>query len=159
MQRIKALVFALAVTAIVPASAFAQATITGTVKDASGAVMPGVTVEATGPAPSGAAVGRHRNQRRLSDPRPPAWHLQAGLFTDRIHAGRARGDRGGRVCRLHHRRRVEGRRVIGNRHGDRRDAGRRRPEREARGHAQRRRHRDPAGHARLRLAAERHARA
>ena len=50
MQRIKTLVFALALTAIVPASAFAQATITGTVKDASGAVMPGVTVEATGPA-------------------------------------------------------------------------------------------------------------
>jgi hypothetical protein len=50
VQRIKTLVFALALTAIVPASAFAQATITGTVKDASGAVMPGVTVEATGPA-------------------------------------------------------------------------------------------------------------
>ena len=34
---------------IVPASAYAQASITGVVKDASGAVLPGVTVEATSP--------------------------------------------------------------------------------------------------------------
>jgi carboxypeptidase family protein len=42
-----AVVFALAVVA--PASAFAQATITGTVKDTSGAVLPGATVEASSP--------------------------------------------------------------------------------------------------------------
>src|SRR5499426_1670365 len=41
-------VVALAVFA--PAIAFAQATITGTVKDSSGAVLPGVTVEASSPA-------------------------------------------------------------------------------------------------------------
>src|SRR6187397_729806 len=34
---------------LVPATAFAQATITGVVKDASGAVLPGVTVEASSP--------------------------------------------------------------------------------------------------------------
>src|ERR671913_666939 len=34
---------------LVPAAAFAQAAITGVVKDASGAVLPGVTVEATSP--------------------------------------------------------------------------------------------------------------
>src|SRR5919108_96160 len=39
-------VAALALTLIVPAIAFAQASISGTVKDASGAVLPGVTVEA-----------------------------------------------------------------------------------------------------------------
>src|SRR5712692_10353030 len=33
-----------------PAAAFAQATIAGTVKDTSGAVLPGVTVEAASPA-------------------------------------------------------------------------------------------------------------
>src|ERR1051325_3914897 len=36
--------------AFLPVAAFAQATIAGTVKDASGAVLPGVTVEATSPA-------------------------------------------------------------------------------------------------------------
>src|SRR4051812_43243628 len=35
---------------LVPASAFAQAVITGVVRDSSGAVLPGVTVEASSPA-------------------------------------------------------------------------------------------------------------
>ena len=35
---------------VVPAAAYAQASIVGTVKDASGAVLPGVTVEASSPA-------------------------------------------------------------------------------------------------------------
>ena len=35
--------------ALVPAIAFAQSSITGVVKDASGAVLPGVTVEAASP--------------------------------------------------------------------------------------------------------------
>ena len=35
---------------VVPTAAFAQAVIAGTVKDSSGAVLPGVTVEATSPA-------------------------------------------------------------------------------------------------------------
>jgi Protocatechuate 3,4-dioxygenase beta subunit len=37
-------------TVLVPTAAFAQGSITGTVKDTSGAVMPGVTVEASSPA-------------------------------------------------------------------------------------------------------------
>jgi len=41
------MIAALALTLIVPAVAFAQASISGTVKDASGAVLPGVTVEAS----------------------------------------------------------------------------------------------------------------
>ena len=36
--------------AVVPASAFAQSSITGVVKDTSGALLPGVTVEAASPA-------------------------------------------------------------------------------------------------------------
>jgi hypothetical protein len=36
-------------TALLPSLAFAQASITGTVKDTSGAVLPGVTVEAASP--------------------------------------------------------------------------------------------------------------
>jgi Carboxypeptidase regulatory-like domain len=47
VQSVKKLLFALALLAIVPASAFAQASITGIVKDTSGAVLPGVTVEAS----------------------------------------------------------------------------------------------------------------
>src|SRR5215204_6006374 len=39
----------LAVLVLVPSAAFAQATITGIVKDTSGAVLPGVTVEAASP--------------------------------------------------------------------------------------------------------------
>jgi hypothetical protein len=35
---------------LVPAAAFAQASITGVVRDASGAILPGVTVEASSPA-------------------------------------------------------------------------------------------------------------
>src|SRR3979409_2071490 len=37
-------------TILLPTAAFAQATIAGTVKDTSGAVLPGVTVEASSPA-------------------------------------------------------------------------------------------------------------
>src|SRR4029453_5865223 len=36
--------------AMLPAAAFAQASIAGTVKDTSGAILPGVTVEAASPA-------------------------------------------------------------------------------------------------------------
>jgi hypothetical protein len=46
---IKHLILAAAVC-LLPAAAYAQATITGTVRDSSNAVMPGVTVEATSPA-------------------------------------------------------------------------------------------------------------
>src|SRR5262245_53480033 len=40
----------LVLVAIVPATAYAQGSIAGTVKDTSGAVLPGVTVEAASPA-------------------------------------------------------------------------------------------------------------
>src|SRR6187551_3626014 len=49
MQRLLR-VIVLTSVALMPATAFAQASIAGTVVDASGAVLPGVTVEATSPA-------------------------------------------------------------------------------------------------------------
>jgi hypothetical protein len=49
MQRLLR-VIVLTSVALMPATAFAQASIVGTVRDASGAVLPGVTVEATSPA-------------------------------------------------------------------------------------------------------------
>src|SRR5262245_5432180 len=49
MHRLAKGVFALGLL-VCPAAAFAQASIVGLVKDASGAVLPGVTVEAASPA-------------------------------------------------------------------------------------------------------------
>ena len=46
MRSTNLVAFVLASTVLLPALALAQGSITGTVKDASGALMPGVTVEA-----------------------------------------------------------------------------------------------------------------
>src|SRR5437867_1487620 len=45
----RGVVVAVLLCLVAPAAAFAQATLAGTVKDASGAVLPGVTVEASSP--------------------------------------------------------------------------------------------------------------
>ncbi len=45
----QSVLLALACLCVAPASAFAQSTLTGVVKDTSGAVLPGVTVEAASP--------------------------------------------------------------------------------------------------------------
>jgi len=50
MRRLRAGCFVLGLLVLVPAVASAQASITGVVKDSSGAVLPGVTVEAASPA-------------------------------------------------------------------------------------------------------------
>src|SRR5213075_2388805 len=50
MRRLQVGLGALLLLVLVPAMAFAQASITGVVKDATGAVLPGVTVEASSPA-------------------------------------------------------------------------------------------------------------
>jgi hypothetical protein len=49
MGRFVRVIAALACTALIPAIAHAQASLTGVVKDTSGAVLPGVTVEASSP--------------------------------------------------------------------------------------------------------------
>ena len=49
LKRLRAIVV-LGSFLVVPTTAYAQASIVGTVKDASGAVLPGVTVEASSPA-------------------------------------------------------------------------------------------------------------
>src|SRR5712691_3951761 len=49
MRAWRKILFVLSWSLILPASAFAQASIAGTVKDASGGVLPGVTVEASSP--------------------------------------------------------------------------------------------------------------
>src|SRR6266498_1997222 len=49
MRAWQRILFVLSWLVVVPASAYAQATLAGTVKDSSGAVLPGVTVEAASP--------------------------------------------------------------------------------------------------------------
>jgi Carboxypeptidase regulatory-like domain len=49
MERVRAALRVISLIVLLPAGAFAQASITGVVKDTSGAVLPGVTVEASSP--------------------------------------------------------------------------------------------------------------
>src|SRR3979490_2965647 len=64
---------ALGLLVLVPAAAFAQASLTGVVKDTSGAVLPGVTVEATSPVlieKTRSAITDSTGGYRLTDLRP-----------------------------------------------------------------------------------------
>jgi hypothetical protein len=63
---------------LLPASVFAQATLTGTVRDASGGVLPGVTVEAASPAlieKTREAVTDGTGQYRIIDLRPGTYSM------------------------------------------------------------------------------------
>src|SRR5437868_2643171 len=69
---------ALLVVLLLPATVLAQATLTGTVHDASGAVLPGVTVEASSPAlieRSKSAATDGTGQYRIVDLRPGTYSL------------------------------------------------------------------------------------
>src|SRR5688572_32317263 len=71
--RLRLACLCLAAVALWPALAWAQASITGVVKDASGAVLPGVTVEASSPAlieKVRTAVTDGGGQYRIIDLRP-----------------------------------------------------------------------------------------
>ena len=77
-MRIGKLIAALVVAAFVPAAAFAQASIAGVVKDTSGAVLPGVTVEAASPAlieKVRSVVTDGNGQYRLVDLRPGTYSV------------------------------------------------------------------------------------
>ena len=50
MLVMKRMAFVIALLVALPAAGYAQASIAGSVKDSSGAVLPGVTVEASSPA-------------------------------------------------------------------------------------------------------------
>jgi hypothetical protein len=72
----------LAMLVLIPAFAFAQASITGTVRDASGAVLPGVTVEAASPAlieKVRATVTDGEGLYRIVDLRPGTYTVTATL--------------------------------------------------------------------------------
>ena len=72
-SRVLSVFAALAVLLILPSTTFAQGAITGVVKDASGAVLPGVTVEAASPVlieKSRSVVSGETGQYRIVDLRP-----------------------------------------------------------------------------------------
>ena len=74
--------FTILVVLLLPATVFAQATLTGTVKDGSGAVLPGVTVEASSPAlieKTRTAVTDSTGQYRIVDLRPGTYTLTFSL--------------------------------------------------------------------------------
>ena len=78
MRMLKGLLLGIACLVILPASAFAQASITGVVKDTSGAVLPGVTVEASSPAlieKVRSAVTDGSGQYRIVDLRPGTYSM------------------------------------------------------------------------------------
>src|SRR5256886_16700508 len=77
MRRLSRVLLVVAGLAMVPAAAYAQASITGVVKDSSGAVLPGVTVEASSPVlieKTRTAVTDSTGQYRIVS-------LQAGTYT------------------------------------------------------------------------------
>ena len=114
-----------------PATALAQATITGVVRDTSGAVLPGVTVEASSPAlieKTRTAISDSSGQYRIVDLRPGTYDVSfalPGLQHPAPHRHRAHGHvhRDGE-------RRVAARQPRGNGHRHRRGAGRGRAERQ-----------------------------
>jgi hypothetical protein len=67
---------------LLPATVFAQATLTGTVHDASGAILPGVTVEASSPAlieKTRTAITDGSGQYRIIDLQPGTYSVVFGL--------------------------------------------------------------------------------
>jgi hypothetical protein len=73
MRRLSRVLFAFAWMAVVPSAVFAQGSIAGTVRDTSGAVLPGVTVEASSPAlieKTRAVVTDGTGQYKIVDLRP-----------------------------------------------------------------------------------------
>ena len=80
--RTLATVATLLVLVVVPSAVFAQASITGLVRDSSGAVLPGVTVEASSPAlieKVRSAVTDGSGQYRIEDLRPGAYTITFSL--------------------------------------------------------------------------------
>ena len=118
---------------LLPAIASAQAAITGVVKDTSGGVLPGVTVEAASPVlieKVRSVVSDDTGQYRIVDLRPGTYSVTFTLA--RLQHRQARRHRAVGHVRRHGQRRPEGRRARGDDHGHRRDADRGRPERAGR---------------------------
>ena len=78
MRRLSRILFALAWMVIIPSAVYAQGSIAGIVKDTSGAVLPGVTVEASSPAlieKTRAVVTDGTGQYKIVDLRPGTYSV------------------------------------------------------------------------------------
>ena len=112
MNRVVKIVAAVALFALLPTLAFAQATIAGVVRDASAAVLPGVSVEVTSPVlieKTRAVVSDGTGQYRITD-LPPGTYAMT-LLADRFRDGEAGRTRGVGLRRHHVERRIAGRRA------------------------------------------------
>ena len=126
------LLFAVAALVALPTIAHAQSAMTGIVKDTSGAVLPGVTVEAASDVlieKSQVAVTDGEGRYRIVDLRPGTYVVTFTLPGSRRSGARAS------ICRPSSppddQRRAAGRRARGVDHGDRRRPDRRRDDRRA----------------------------
>src|SRR5438094_5756071 len=82
MRVLKGFLLGLVCLVVLPSAAFAQASITGTVKDTSGAVLPGVTVEASSPVlieKVRSAVTDSAGLYRIVDLRPGTYSMTVSL--------------------------------------------------------------------------------
>ena len=107
----RALLVAVVVILAAPAAAFAQASIEGVARDSSGAVLPGVTVEAASPAlieKVRSVVTDGSGQYRIIDLRPGTYSVTFSL--PGLQHLQARGRRAGRRVRRHRQRRPARRR-------------------------------------------------
>ena len=85
MRRASKVVLILTAAVLLPSLASAQGTLTGTVRDQSGAVLPGVTVEASSPALiEKVRTGGHRRRRAVPHYRSESRHVLADVQADRL---------------------------------------------------------------------------
>ena len=119
MPKFTRLFFLLGVVLVVPTATFAQASITGVVRDSSGAVLPGVTVEASSDAliEVRSAVTDPTGQMPESSTSDPAPTLSRLCL--RVQCGQARGDRARGSADGQHQRRPAPRITRGDDHRDR----------------------------------------
>ncbi len=97
-MRVRVACIVVALFALLPSAAHAQASITGVVKDTSGAVLPGVTVEASSPAlieKVRTSVTDESGRYRIVDLRPGTYTVN--FTSDRLPVGPARRRRAPRL--------------------------------------------------------------
>ncbi len=140
-MRVKAACLVVAMFVLLPSAAHAQASITGIVKDSSGAVLPGVTVEASSPAlieKVRTATTDGNGQYRIVDLRAGEYTVTFTLsgFSDR----QARGRHPRRVVHRDHQHRHARWRAHRDHHRHRRVADRRRAEHQTPDGARQRHH-------------------